>query len=53
ALALFDYQATEANEIGFVEGECITDIEFVDADWWHGKNQQGEIGLFPRSYVEL
>ncbi|KAF9351249.1 hypothetical protein BGX34_000707, partial [Mortierella sp. NVP85] len=47
AVALYDYQAGEPNEISFVEGETIVDIDFVTEDWWSGKNESGGVGLFP------
>lgn len=53
ATAEYSYEKDEDNEIGFEEGEKITDIEFVDEDWWQGKNSKGETGLFPASYVNL
>lgn len=53
AVAEYDYEKDEENEIGFVEGEIIVNIEFVDDDWWRGTNSKGETGLFPASYVSL
>lgn len=53
AIAEYDYEKDEDNEIGFVESELIVDIEFVDEDWWQGTNSKGETGLFPSSYVTL
>lgn len=53
AVAVFDYDKDEDNEIGLVEGEVITEIEKLDPDWWQGKNSKGEVGLFPSNYVEL
>lgn len=53
AIAEYEYEKDEDNEIGFVEGELIIDIEFVDEDWWQGTNASGETGLFPASYVVL
>ncbi|KAF9971519.1 hypothetical protein BGZ73_005525 [Actinomortierella ambigua] len=53
AVALYDYVAGEPNEISFVEGETIVDIEQVTDDWWQGVNHKGESGLFPANYVEL
>ncbi|KAI8885354.1 hypothetical protein K501DRAFT_331963 [Backusella circina FSU 941] len=52
AVALYDYDAGEDNEITFREGETITDIEFVSDDWWQGVSG-GRLGLFPANYVEL
>ncbi|AET38247.1 Abp1p Ecym_2526 [Eremothecium cymbalariae DBVPG len=54
AIAEYDYEAGEDNELTFKEGDRIIDIEFVDDDWWLGvlKNT-GEKGLFPSNYVKL
>ena len=49
--ALFDYEAGESNEISFQEGQVITNVEKIDADWWKGKVGD-TVGLFPASYVE-
>ncbi|KAG0283537.1 rab32, member RAS oncoprotein [Linnemannia gamsii] len=53
AIALYDYDAGEPNEISFKEGETITSIDFVTEDWWSGKNEAGATGLFPANYVEI
>ncbi|KAF9100950.1 hypothetical protein BGX29_006123 [Mortierella sp. GBA35] len=53
AVALYDYQAGEPNELSFNEGEAITEIDFVTEDWWSGKSEAGATGLFPANYVEL
>ncbi|KAF9288354.1 hypothetical protein BGZ68_000396 [Mortierella alpina] len=53
AVALYDYQAGEPNEISFAEGEAIVEIEFVTDDWWSGKTEAGAVGLFPANYVEM
>lgn len=53
AVASFDYDKDEDNEINLREGEVVTEIEKLDPDWWQGKNSQGEVGLFPSNYVEL
>lgn len=47
AIALYDYSASEENEISFSDGDIITDIEFVSEDWWRGKAPDGTVGLFP------
>ncbi|KAF9134510.1 hypothetical protein BGW39_006775 [Mortierella sp. 14UC] len=47
AVALYDYQAGEPNEVSFNEGEAITEIDFVTEDWWSGKSEAGATGLFP------
>lgn len=53
AVAQYDYEKDEENEISMREGERITNIEMVDDDWWMGENSRGERGLFPSNYVEL
>ncbi|CAG8566971.1 10039_t:CDS:10 [Acaulospora morrowiae] len=53
AKAVYDYEAGESNEISFVEGDIITNIDFVSDDWWQGTAQDGSVGLFPANYVEL
>lgn len=53
ALVQYDYEKAEDNELELREGEVITNIDMVDADWWMGENPRGETGLFPSNYVEL
>ncbi|CAK3889938.1 related to Drebrin F [Lecanosticta acicola] len=53
AIALYDYEKDEDNEIALREGERITNIDMIDEDWWMGENSRGERGLFPSNYVEL
>ncbi|KAG0349276.1 hypothetical protein BGZ54_004399, partial [Gamsiella multidivaricata] len=47
AVALYDYNAGEPNEISFSEGDIIKDIDFVTDDWWSGQARDGTTGLFP------
>lgn len=53
AIAAYDYEKAEDNELELREGEYVTDIDMVDEDWWMGTNSRGEQGLFPSNYVEL
>ena len=53
AIAQYDYEKAEDNELELREGEEISGIEMVDEDWWMGFNAKGESGLFPSNYVEL
>lgn len=54
AVAQYDYEKDEDNEVEFVEGDIIVEIDFVDEEWWAGKNSRtGESGVFPASYVAL
>ncbi|KAI9769654.1 MAG: hypothetical protein M1840_003891 [Geoglossum simile] len=52
AIAIYDYEAAEDNELNFGEGAEITGVEFPDDDWWFGETG-GKSGLFPANYVEL
>ncbi|CCH42373.1 Actin-binding protein [Wickerhamomyces ciferrii] len=52
AIAEYDYEASEDNEITFVEGQKIINIQFVDEDWWLGETESGDKGLFPANYDE-
>ncbi|KAI9782080.1 MAG: hypothetical protein M1839_005426 [Geoglossum umbratile] len=52
AIAVYDYEAAEDNELSFVEGTKITGVMFPDDDWWFGE-VGGKSGLFPANYVEL
>lgn len=53
AVAEYDYEKAEDNEIDLREGEMVTNIDKVDEDWWMGTNAQGEQGLFPANYVNI
>ncbi|WAQ82301.1 hypothetical protein PtA15_2A618 [Puccinia triticina] len=54
AIAMYDYEAGEDNEITFHEAEEIIDIEYSSEDWWTGTVAlSGQRGLFPANYVEL
>ncbi|CDO95789.1 unnamed protein product [Kluyveromyces dobzhanskii CBS 2104] len=54
AVAEYDYEAGEDNELTFEENARIVNIQFVDDDWWLGElESSGEKGLFPSNYVNL
>ena len=46
AVAEYDYEAQEENELSFPEGGRITHIQRVDENWWAG-TYDGKEGLFP------
>jgi drebrin-like protein len=46
AIAEYDYEAQEDNELSFPEGVLITNIERLDENWWAGE-YDGKAGLFP------
>ncbi|CAG8519125.1 27658_t:CDS:10 [Dentiscutata erythropus] len=51
ATVMYDYDAEEEGEISLKEGTTITILEKTDDGWWRGKNEQGEAGIFPSTYV--
>lgn len=51
AIAEFDYEAEESNELSFTEGDEITNVEDMGEGWWYG-HCKGAQGLFPANYVK-
>lgn len=49
--ALYDYEATSAEEISFSEGEVFKVLEKSDDGWWTGE-KDGVVGHFPSMVVE-
>ena len=49
--ALFDFQATDPDELTFRKGDVIAVLESVYKDWWKGL-LKGQTGIFPLNYVE-
>jgi signal transducing adaptor molecule len=49
--ALFDFQATDPDELTFRKGDVIAVLESVYKDWWKGV-LRGKTGIFPLNYVE-
>ncbi|KAJ2711705.1 actin binding protein [Coemansia spiralis] len=53
AVAVFDYEATDVDELSFKEGDVITNLEVLSDSWWAGVNTStGAQGLFPANHVE-
>jgi len=52
AVALYDYQAADVDEITFDPDDVITHIEMIDEGWYRGRCRD-KVGLFPANYVEL
>eukprot|EP00941_MAST-03F_sp_MAST-3F-sp1_P001713 g1713.t1 len=50
--ALYDFDATDEEEMTIREGDLITLIDQDDDDWWTG-TCSGKTGCFPRTYVEI
>lgn len=49
--ALYDFQATDPDELTFSKGDIIAVLESVYKDWWKGL-LRGQTGIFPLNYVE-
>lgn len=47
------YEPTEDNELPLREGERIIEIEAPSEEWWQGKNEQGQVGLFPGKFIHF
>ncbi|QSZ35996.1 hypothetical protein DSL72_007120 [Monilinia vaccinii-corymbosi] len=49
--ALYDFQATDVDELQFRKGDIIAVVGSVYKDWWRG-SIRGKTGIFPLNYVE-
>ncbi|TPP63476.1 Lim and sh3 domain protein 1 [Fasciola gigantica] len=53
AVCLYNYTAGDDDELSFMEGDRIFQVQQIDEGWWLGVNADGQQGLFPANYVEL
>lgn len=52
-IALYDYTAEDKEELSFVAGDVITQLEAKDEQGWaKGMDTAGRIGFYPAHYVE-
>eukprot|EP00041_Stephanoeca_diplocostata_P011337 m.186884 g.186884 ORF g.186884 m.186884 type:complete len:673 (+) comp18494_c0_seq1:130-2148(+) len=51
AKCLYDFEATEDNELSFAAGDVIVVTNNTDPNWWYGSDQRGNEGYFPASFV--
>lgn len=52
--ALYDYEAQDTDEVGFMEGDLIFEVNSIDAGWMTGRVERtGKTGMLPANYVEL
>ncbi|KAG8729308.1 hypothetical protein FRC11_009086 [Ceratobasidium sp. 423] len=51
-VALFDFQATEPEHLGFREGEILTVLDRTSKDWWRCENAGHETGMVPVNLVK-
>ncbi|XP_060591347.1 LIM and SH3 domain protein Lasp-like isoform X14 [Ruditapes philippinarum] len=51
--AMYDYDAADADEVGFREGDLIVFCQPIDAGWMEGTVEStGKRGMLPSNYVE-
>ncbi|KAK4168658.1 hypothetical protein QBC43DRAFT_309366 [Cladorrhinum sp. PSN259] len=54
ARAVYKYAATDARDCSFERDDRIAVYEYMNADWWMGRNTRtGQEGIFPKSYVTI
>ncbi|XP_056680900.1 intersectin-2 isoform X6 [Monodelphis domestica] len=51
-IAMYDYAASNEDELSFSKGQLISVLSRDDADWWHGELGAAS-GLFPANYVKM
>ncbi|KAG8833257.1 hypothetical protein FRC17_011032 [Serendipita sp. 399] len=52
AIALYDFQASNADEMSFEEGQRITIVDRSEGDWWRAE-RGGQVFVVPASYLDL
>uniref|UniRef100_A0AC11B0L2 Neutrophil cytosolic factor 2 n=1 Tax=Ovis aries TaxID=9940 RepID=A0AC11B0L2_SHEEP len=50
-VALFNYEATQPEDLEFLEGDVILVISTVNEEWLEGECK-GKVGIFPKAFVE-
>ena len=52
-VALYDYEAADEDEISFVEGDRVVNVEVVDDGWITGTVERtGQTGMAPSNYFQ-
>nr|XP_055070821.1 nebulin isoform X3 [Misgurnus anguillicaudatus] len=51
--ALYDYAATDNDEVSFRDGDVIVNVQSIDEGWMYGTVQRtGKTGMLPANYVD-
>lgn len=51
--AVYDYTAADDDEVSFMDGDEIVDVEQIDDGWMYGRvARTGQQGMLPANYVE-
>lgn len=53
AKVLYDFEASESNELALRAGERVEVLDDTDSNWWKGRNAQGSQGYFPAAFVTM
>lgn len=54
AVALYEYQSTDAGDLVLLPNDHIAITEFMNVDWAKGRNERTRAeGIFPRSYIRI
>ena len=54
ATSLYAYDPSDHGDLALQAGDHVSIIEYMNEEWWKGKSERtGEIGIFPRSYVQV
>jgi hypothetical protein len=54
ATSLYAYNPTDHGDLTLQAGDRVSIMEYMNDEWWKGKSERtGEIGIFPRSYVQV
>lgn len=49
--AMYDFEATEENELPLRAGEVVLVVDNSDPNWWCGRKASGQEGYFPAAFV--
>ncbi|MEQ2196297.1 hypothetical protein XENOCAPTIV_008024 [Xenoophorus captivus] len=51
--AVYDYAAADDDEVSFMDGDVIVDVQQIDEGWMYGRVERtGQQGMLPANYVE-
>ncbi|XP_030630102.1 LIM and SH3 domain protein 1-like [Chanos chanos] len=51
--AVYDYAAADEDEVSFMDGDVILDVQQIDEGWMFGRVERtGQQGMLPANYVE-
>lgn len=50
---MYDYAAADEDEVSFMDGDVIVDVQQIDEGWMYGRVERtGQQGMLPANYVE-